>query len=92
MQTLIDHLIELWRVTSAALLFGAGLPAVFAIGVRMHGLAGQVPQSSPARRRAVAATAGLCYAVVLLTVVAGVVFVARGFLAARLGIHLFGQA
>jgi len=29
--------------------------------------------------------------VVLLTVIAGVLFVARGFLAARLGIHLFGQ-
>lgn len=91
MQTLIDHLTELWRVTSAALLFGAGLPAVFALGVRMHALAGEVPRSAPARRRAVAAAAGLCYAVVLLTVIAGVLFVARGFLAARLGIHLFGQ-
>ncbi|MBF6149685.1 hypothetical protein ACWDXV_29030 [Nocardia nova] len=91
MQTLIDDLTELWRVTAAALIFGAGLPAIFALGVRLHSIAGDAPQPDSTRRRAAAACAGLCYAVVLLTVIAGVLFVARGFLAARLGIHLFGQ-
>lgn len=92
MHTLIDHLTELWRVMAAALVFGAGLPAIFAVGVRMQSSAGRAPQdSSVGRRRAAAATARLCFAVVLLTVVAGVIFVARGFLADRLGIHLFGQ-
>ncbi|NKY88336.1 hypothetical protein [Nocardia veterana] len=96
MQTLIDDLTELWRVTLAALIFGAGLPAIFALGVRLHSIAGDsiagdAPHPSVTRRRAAATVAGLCYAVVLLTVIAGVLFVAKGFLAARLGIHLFGQ-
>lgn len=90
MHTLLDDLSELWRVTVAALIFGAGLPTIFALGVRLHSIAGGVPQPASGRRRAVAACAGLCYSVVLLTVIAGVLFVAKDFLAARLGIHLFG--
>lgn len=90
MQTLIDDLSELWRVTFAALIFGAGLPAIFALGVRLHSIAGDAPQPASGRRRVVAAGAGLCYAAVVLTVIAGVLFVAKDFLAARLGIHLFG--
>ncbi len=90
MQTLLNDLSELWRVTLAALIFGAGLPAIFALGVALHSIAGDAPQPASVRRRAVAAGAGLCYAVVLLTVIAGVLFVAKDFLATRLGIHLFG--
>ncbi|MBB5914447.1 hypothetical protein BJY24_003314 [Nocardia transvalensis] len=86
---------ELWQVTLAALIFGAGLPAIFAFGVRFHSRATVSADGgaavSPGRRRAAAATAALCFAVVLVAVVAGVLFVAKAFLAARLGIHLFGQ-
>ncbi|MBF6060176.1 hypothetical protein IU500_05180 [Nocardia terpenica] len=94
MQTLLMDLRELWRVTVAALVFGAGLPAIFALGVRFQSRSGIGSAGggavSVARRRAAAAAAMICYAAVAATVVAGVLFVAKAFLAARLGIHLFG--
>ncbi|BCK58771.1 hypothetical protein [Nocardia wallacei] len=82
---------ELWRVTLAALVFGAGLPAFFALGVRFQSRADGTVTLSPARRRAALAAAAVCFAVVLAAVVTGVLYVAKAFLAARLGIHLFGQ-
>lgn len=82
---------ELWRVTLAALVFGAGLPAIFALGVRFQSRADGTVTLSPARRRAALAAAAVCFAVVLAAVVTGVLYVAKAFLAARLGIHLFGQ-
>ncbi|MBY8855550.1 hypothetical protein K7711_03595 [Nocardia sp. CA2R105] len=96
MHTLLTDLRELWRVTLAALIFGAGLPAIFAVGIRFQSLArvgvtGTTDVAPLSRRRAAAAVAVLCYAVVLAVVIAGVLFVAKAFLASRLGIHLFGQ-
>ncbi|MBF6172845.1 hypothetical protein [Nocardia blacklockiae] len=95
MDTVVLLAKELWRVTLAALVFGAGLPAIFAFGVRFQSLAAAHPDGSvapsPARRRAALAAAAVCFAVVLAAVVAGVLYVAKAFLAARLGIHLFGQ-
>lgn len=86
---------ELWRVTLAALVFGAGLPAIFALGVRFQSRAAASADGtvtlSPARRRTALAAAAVCFAVVLATAVTGVLYVAKAFLAARLGIHLFGQ-
>ncbi|MQY18276.1 hypothetical protein [Nocardia macrotermitis] len=96
MHTLLTDLRELWRVTLAALIFGAGLPAIFAVGIRFQsvarvGVSGTSEVTPLSRRRAAVAMAALCYAVVLAVVVAGVLFVAKAFLASRLGIHLFGQ-
>ena len=98
MHTVLNELRPLWRVTLAALIFGAGLPAIFAVGVRFQSLAqvgatGTTDASTPiSRRRAAAAVAAVCYAVVLATAIAGVLFVAKAFLASRFGIHLFGQS
>ncbi|RDI66442.1 hypothetical protein [Nocardia pseudobrasiliensis] len=91
MQTLVTDLKELLRVTLAALLFGAGLPAIFALGVRFQSRSEQLADGTVVRRRSAAALAVACYAVVLAAVIAGVLFVAKAFLASRLGIHLFGQ-
>ncbi len=91
MQTLVTDLKELLRVTLAALLFGAGLPAIFALGVRFQSRSEQLTDGTVVRRRSAAAIAVACYAVVLAAVIAGVLFVAKAFLASRLGIHLFGQ-
>ncbi len=88
MHTLITDLQQLCRVTLAALIFGAGLPLIFAIGVRCQS-AGRAGQTSLTQRRTATAVAALCYAVVLAVVIAGVLYVAKDFLASRLGIHLF---
>ncbi|WP_024802004.1 hypothetical protein [Nocardia sp. BMG51109] len=103
MNTVVQVSTELWRVTVAALVFGAGLPAIFALGVRFqsHATTGAdgtattgadgTATVSPTRRRAATAAAALCFAAVLAVIVAAVLFVAKAFLASRLGIHLFGQ-
>ncbi|MGF6888953.1 hypothetical protein ABIA39_008424 [Nocardia sp. GAS34] len=88
MHTVIMDVQQLWRVTLAALVFGAGLPLTFAVGVRYQS-AGRAGTLSLTRRRTALAIAALCYAIVLAVVVAGVLYVAKDFLATRLGIHLF---
>ncbi|APA94175.1 hypothetical protein [Nocardia seriolae] len=88
MHTLLNNLSDLWRVMLAALIFGAGLPTVFAVGIRCRA---QVDDGATGTTRTVALVAStLCFAVVMIAVVVGVLFIAKGFLATRLGIHLLG--
>ncbi|MCX4099297.1 hypothetical protein [Nocardia sp. alder85J] len=91
MHTLLSDLNDLWRVTLAALVFGAGLPAIFAVGVLLQSRT-HLTGATMAVRRAAGAGALLCYALVLAVAVTGVLFVAKAFLATRFGIHLFGQS
>jgi hypothetical protein len=89
--TLLTDLKDLGRVTLAALLLGAGLPTVFAVGVRLQSRY-RDPAGGESIRRAAGAGAVFCYALVLAIAVTGVLFVAKAFLATRFGIHLFGQS
>ncbi|RJO76618.1 hypothetical protein D5S18_10075 [Nocardia panacis] len=84
MHTLITNLSELWKVLLAALVLGAGLPSVFALGVRLYS----------GERRGYPALAGamLCFAMVLLAIAVGILYTAKAFIATHFGIHLFGQA
>ncbi|NUP25268.1 MAG: hypothetical protein HOQ44_00995 [Nocardia sp.] len=93
MGTVLTNLRSLGEVTLAALVLGAGLPMVFALGVRLWSAA-ETAGSDGSVRRHPAALIGACAClfVVVAVVVAGVLFVAKAFLAHRLGIHLFGQA
>ncbi|MEV6767773.1 hypothetical protein AB0N05_03995 [Nocardia sp. NPDC051030] len=88
MHTFLSNLSDLWRVTLAALVFGAGLPTVFAVGIRYRA---QIDDGATGTARQTAlAISALCFAVVMIAVVVGVLFIARSFLATRLGIHLLG--
>lgn len=92
MQTLLDNLSSLWQVVLAALVLGAGLPAVFALGVRCWSAADTVDDSGIARRNNLAmAGASACFALIIVAVLTGILYTAKAFLAARLGIHLFGE-
>ncbi|WP_063038269.1 hypothetical protein [Nocardia grenadensis] len=90
METVLTNLRSLGEVTLAALVLGAGLPMVFALGVRLWSAAG--PGATVRRNPVALAGAYLCLITVLAVVVAAVLFVAKAFLADRLGIHVFGQA
>lgn len=93
MSTLLTHLRALLDVTLAGLVLGAAVPVLFALGVRWWSVAEVTGSDGTVRRNPVAAAgACLCLLVVLVVVVAGVLFVAKGFLSDRLGIHLFGEA
>ncbi|GAB4589337.1 hypothetical protein [Nocardia sp. IFM 10818] len=88
MNTFLNTFSDLWQVTVAALVFGAGLPMVFAVGIRYRA---QIDDGATGTARYVAtAVSALCFAVVMIAVVVGVLFIARGFLASRLGIHVLG--
>ncbi|WP_067703089.1 hypothetical protein [Nocardia jejuensis] len=88
MHTFLSNLSDLWQVTLAALVFGAGLPTVFAVGIRYRAVVDDGATGST--RQVARAVSALCFAVVMIAVVVGVLFIARNFLATRLGIHLLG--
>lgn len=92
MDTVLTNLRALGEVTLAALVLGAGLPMVFALAVRLWSAAATGPDGSVRRNPAALVGAYLCLIAVLAVVVAAVLFVAKAFLADRLGIHLFVQA
>lgn len=60
----------LWRIVVLGLLFGAGLPGLFGIGLRAA--------VAPAARPAALLGAGLCFAAVLAAVGAGIYLVVAG--------------
>lgn len=91
MSTLLSHIRALWGITLTGLVLGAGLPALFALGVRWWSATAVVEAGGSVRRSPVAwVGACVCLVAVLAVTVAGVLYVAREFLADRLGIHLFG--
>jgi hypothetical protein len=64
-----------WRVFLASLVLGAGLPLLFALGIRSLASGGEAPAPVPAK-----VTAYLLFAVVVLGVLLGLTFiVATGF-------------
>ncbi|MBH0778242.1 hypothetical protein [Nocardia bovistercoris] len=92
MHTFVTNMQALWQVTSAALLFGAGLPIVFAFGVRLWSTAEVVTADGTARRNHVALVGALtCFAITIAAIATGILYTASAFLAARFGIHLFGE-
>lgn len=70
-----------WRVLTVGLILGAGLPALFSVGIRQSALA-RVPESAGVHVHAGLhrAIAVLMYAIVLLAVLLGLTYiVAHGF-------------
>jgi len=81
------------KILIFGLLVGAGLPALFALGVRVQatgagatgGRAGAIQ-----KRPVLVAFSWAIYALVLAAVLLGVLFVARDFIAAKTGWYLLG--
>lgn len=72
-----------WKVLAVGMLLGAGLPGVFALGVRAmaYGLAGDAEEDPNARPHPIGRALGiLCFALVALAVLSGIaIIVASGF-------------
>jgi hypothetical protein len=92
--TLITNLNALWQVIAAGLVLGAGLPIIFAFGVRFWSAADAVTAEGHAAQRNYPAVAGalVCFGLVIAAVVLGILYTAKAFIAAKFGIHLFGQS
>jgi hypothetical protein len=81
------------KIVLFGLLVGAGLPALFAVGVRLNaegvGAAangGAVAQKNPV----LAALSWLLFALVFLAVTVGVLFIARDFIGQHTGLYILG--
>jgi hypothetical protein len=80
------------RILIAGLIIGAGLPALFAVGVRLNAAgAGATGDSEVAHRNPVLAAIGwVVFAVVLAAVIVGVLFIARDFIGHHTGWFILG--
>ncbi|MGY4654035.1 hypothetical protein [Mycobacterium sp. URHB0021] len=81
------------QIIVAGLIVGAGLPALFSLGVRLNaegvGVAdhgGTVSGKNPA----LVALSWVIFAVVLVAVVVGVLFIARDFIGQHTGLYILG--
>lgn len=80
------------RVLLAGLLFGAGLPAVFALGVRCWSIGSPEPAAdgAPARRNVAAlAGAAIAFAIVMAAVITGVLWITQKSIHHYFGITIF---
>lgn len=82
MQTVWLLLEGAWHVLLAGLVLGAGLPAIFAIGIRAlsYGATGVDGLTDHRPHPVAKVVAGLCFAVVVAAIAAGIgIIVAHGF-------------
>ncbi|RZL81886.1 MAG: hypothetical protein EOP32_13745 [Rhodococcus sp. (in: high G+C Gram-positive bacteria)] len=86
----MDTVDSLWQVVLMGLLFGAGLPAVFALGIRFLSPGSTTTANGSDATTPAALFAGLaCFAVILVAIVAGILFIMKDFLAHDFGIQIF---
>jgi hypothetical protein len=89
MDTFTDTMDSLWQVLLIGLIFGAGLPAIFAFGIRFLSTGSVETDGVAAKRSTAGLVAGsLCMAVVIGAIIVGILFIMKNFLA-DLGIHVF---
>ena len=84
---------SLGEVTLIALVLGAGLPLIFALGVRFWSMetATATANGAPAERNAIAqAIAYLCFAIVIVAVLLGILYIAKDFISHTFDVQLFG--
>ena len=77
MDFLHHALAALWQVTLAGILLGAGLPALFALGLRSLGTAGP-DGTAPPPTAAGRALAALCFGLVVVAALVGIVVIVFG--------------
>jgi hypothetical protein len=78
------NLPALWRIVVIGLLAGAGLPAIFAIGLRALATGPNTATAGPDDERVVGGSplgigiAAICFAVVLAAIAWGIYFIVKG--------------
>ncbi|MBI8999531.1 hypothetical protein M0E87_01620 [Corynebacterium sp. CCM 9185] len=83
--TLISDLLQ---VLLAGLVLGAGLPALFAVGIRLATPAtNSTTQTIPTWRRGLAS---LCFAVIIGAIILGIMWITKGVLHDTFGLDIFG--
>ncbi len=79
------------KILVVGLVLGAGLPALFAIGVRLSAEGAGVTEHSAAQRNPMVATLSwVVFTLVVVAVLIGVLFIARDFIGHQTGLYLLG--
>jgi hypothetical protein len=82
------------KILIFGLLLGSGLPALFALGVRVGAAGAGIEGSDGAavghKNPALTALSWALYALALFAVVIGVLYIARDFIGAQTGIYILG--
>ena len=87
------NLTAVLQIIVAGLIIGAGLPALFSVGVRLNaeGVGVVSHDGAPAQKNPMLnALSWVFFAVVFAAVIIGVVFIARDFIAHNTGLYLLG--
>ncbi|CDP85311.1 MULTISPECIES: hypothetical protein [Mycolicibacterium] len=86
------NLVAVGKILLFGLAVGASVPTLFAIGVRLH-IAGDVAAgaSEPGRGRLLTGLSWVMFALVLVVVVTGVLFIANNFIGHHTGVYLFSN-
>jgi hypothetical protein len=87
MNLLTNTLDSLGQVLLVGLVLGAGLPALFALGLRLLNVGHPTTAERP-HPWGVAAAVG-CFAVVSIAIVAGLLLITQDFIAQRFGFDVF---
>ncbi|WP_420752050.1 hypothetical protein [Rhodococcus sp. O3] len=87
MNLLVHTLSSLWQVVLVGLIFGAGLPALFALGMRSLASGGTDENAGPTPIGKAGAI--VCFAVVVIAIIAGILLLTADFLSSSFGINLF---
>lgn len=83
--------IAAFKILAVGLLIGAGLPALFAIGVRLNAEGTGVTEHAVVQRSPMlVALSWAMFALVVAAVVIGVLFIARDFIGHQTGLYLLG--
>jgi hypothetical protein len=81
------------KILVFGLLLGAALPALFALGVRLNAEGAGLTEHGGAvahRNPVLIAVSWLIFALVLVAVIVGVLFVARDFIGQHIGVYILG--
>ncbi|OBB14351.1 hypothetical protein A5761_17830 [Mycolicibacterium setense] len=85
------NLVAVGKILLFGLAVGASVPTLFAIGVRLH-IAGDVADGpSHPRNRLLVGLSWVMFALVLIVVVAGVLFIANDFIGHHTGVYVWGD-
>jgi len=81
---------SLGEVTLIAVLLGTGLPVIFATGIRLWSLEPATADGAGGRNQVAQVVAYLCFAIVIVAVVLGILYIAKDFISHTFDIQLFG--
>ncbi|WP_319437574.1 hypothetical protein [Mycobacterium sp. RTGN5] len=78
------------KILVLGVLVGAGLPTLFAVGARLHALGSAGDGAGATRSPMLIALSWVLFALVVIGVVIGVLFVARDFIGHHTGLYILG--